>query len=188
MRPLTYLVAMSVDGFIALPDGSFDVFTPSPDYLQAIIDEYPETLPTAAREALGVSGPSRRFDTVVEGRKSYQVGLDAGVPDAYPHLRHVVFSRTLAAAPTNAVEIHDGDPVLKVPQLKRESSLGVWLVGGATLAAALIDEIDELVVKVNPVVLGAGIPLFNGLASPRRLTHRSTRTISDGTIFVTYAA
>ena len=69
------------------------------------MEYFPETLPVQARAALGVTGPGREFDTVVEGRRSYQVGLAAGVPDAYPHLRHLVLSRTLAAASDSAIEL-----------------------------------------------------------------------------------
>jgi hypothetical protein len=59
-------------------------------------------LPGPARAALGVTAEGTHFDTVVEGRKSYEVGLAAGVADAYPHLRHLVFSRTLTESPDRA--------------------------------------------------------------------------------------
>lgn len=91
MRKLTYLVASTLDGFIAGSDGADpsgpEGFWPMPDdYVQHIIDHYPETLPVQARQALGVTAAGECFDTVLEGRRSFQVGLDAGVADAYPHL------------------------------------------------------------------------------------------------------
>ena len=51
--------------------------------------------------------------------------------------------------------------------LKGESGKDIWLCGGATLAAALFGEIDELILKINPVVLGTGIPLFAGTHEAR---------------------
>ncbi|KJY27993.1 deaminase/reductase, partial [Streptomyces sp. NRRL S-495] len=103
MRKLTYFVATTLDGFIAGPDGGDPTgpdgfFTVTPDYLEHLVTHYPETLPGPARDALGITATGTRFDTVLEGRRSYQVGLDAGFADAYPHLRHLVFSRTLTEA------------------------------------------------------------------------------------------
>ena len=162
MRSLTYLVATSLDGFIAGPDGADpSSFWPiTPDYVRHIAEHYPETLPGQAREAMGISGAGREFDTVVEGRRSYEVGLAAGISDAYPHLRHLVVSTTLDAAVDPAVELVADDPVARMRQLKDEDGAGIWLVGGGALAHSLVDEIDRLVLKVSPLTLSAGIPLF----------------------------
>jgi len=62
-----------------------------------------------------------------------------------------------------------GDPVGHVRDLKRHDGLGVWLCGGSTLAGELQAEIDELVVKINPVVAGDGLPLFAHPLEPRTL-------------------
>ncbi|MEV6211630.1 dihydrofolate reductase family protein [Kitasatospora sp. NPDC051914] len=193
MRTLTYYVATTLDGFIAGPDGgdpsaSDGFFNVTPDYLEHIVAHYPETLPAPARAALGVTAPGTRFDTVVEGRRSYQIGLDAGITDAYPHLRHYVFSRSLAESPDAAVEVVSTDPAAKVRELKAEEGKGIWLVGGGELAGALYPEIDELVLKVNPVVVGAGIPLFAGKteADPRAFTLTGHTVLSSGVAFLTY--
>ncbi|MFJ8436760.1 dihydrofolate reductase family protein [Kitasatospora sp. NPDC094019] len=194
MRKLTYFVATTLDGFIAGPDGGDPTgpegfFTVTPDYLEHLVAHYPETLPGPARDALGITAAGTRFDTVLEGRRSYQVGLDAGVADAYPHLRHLVFSRTLTEAPAPAVELVSTDPVARVRELKAEAGGGIWLVGGAELAGALYQEIDELIVKVNPVTAGAGIPLFAGKSgvSPRAFTLTDHTVLPGGTAFLTYA-
>jgi dihydrofolate reductase len=164
LRTLTYLVATTIDGFIAGPDGSDPTgpggFWPvSPEYVAHLVAEYPETLPAMAHEPLGVTGPWRHFDTVLEGRGSYQVGLDAGITNAYPHLRHIVFSKTLDPDGDLTVEVTAEDPVAVVRRLKTEDGRGIWLVGGGALAGALAGEIDRLVVKVGPVTVGDGIPV-----------------------------
>lgn len=158
MRTLTYFVAISADGFIAEADGSSDRFPITGSHIDAMCAELPETLPGAARNHFGLTGAGR-FDTVLEGRASHQVGLDAGVPDAYPHLRHLVFSSTLELVDP-AIELVPGDPLSRVRELKAEDGMGIWLCGGGRLATALLPEIDELVLKVNPLLMGAGIPLL----------------------------
>ena len=166
MRRLVYLVAVTLDGFIAEPDGgdpSGSDFLPiTPDLVEHLVTTWPETLPGPAREAMGITGPGACFDTVVEGRASYDVGLAAGLTDAYPHLRHLVVSRSLADRDDLPVEVVPGDPVTRVRELKAEEGLDIWLVGGGTLAHSLLPEIDRLVLKVNPSVIGDGRRLFAG--------------------------
>ena len=72
------------------------------------------------------------------------------------------------------------DPVDLVRDLKQEDGLGIWLCGGARLAGALSDEIDELIVKINPVVLGAGMNVFAGVRGPVRLALTDHRTFAGG--------
>lgn len=170
MRRLTYYVATTLDGYIAGPDGgdpSGQSFFPiTPDLLEFMVATYPETLPGPAREAMGISGDGEHFDTVLEGRASYEVGLAAGLDDAYPHLRHLVFSTSMGRAPAEAIEVVATDAVARVRELKAEEGKGIWLVGGGTLAHSLLPEIDRLVLKVNPSVIGSGIPLFQGGFAP----------------------
>ncbi len=161
MRTLTYYVAASQDGYIAGPEGEIDAFEQGPELLAHIAEDYPETLPTPARAHLGIEGPPRRFDRVIMGRATYDLGADQGLTSPYAHLdRQVVCSRTLAADVDPAIEVRADDPVAAVRELKAGDGLGVWLCGGGVLAGALIDEIDELVIKRQPMVLGAGRPLF----------------------------
>lgn len=188
MTTLTYLVGATIDGFIAGPDGADPTgdsgFWPvTDDYVQFLATEYPETLPAPAREALGVQDPGDRFDTVLEGRRSYEIGLAAGVPDAYPHLRHVVFSTTLDSVPDPAVELVRSDPLEHVRALKNEPGKGIWLVGGGSLAATLRAEIDRLVVKLSPVTVGQGIPLWgrDAIFGPEPWTRTDVIALSGGT-------
>lgn len=190
MRRLVYYVATTLDGFIAGPDGGdpsgAEFFPVTPDLVQFIVENHPETLPAPAREALSIDGPPLTFDTVVEGRHSYEIGLDAGLTNAYPHLRHIVFSRTLIESPDPGVEIVSADPAEFVRTLKGEPGEDVWLVGGGKVAAALLPEIDRLILKVNPSVIGSGVPLFDGPFTPHLFRPAGEVLLEGGVRVVTY--
>ena len=165
MRKLVYYVATTLDGYIAGPNGGdpsgADYFPLTPDVIQFIIGQYPETLPGPARDAMGIGGPGKVFDTVLEGRASYEIGLAAGLPDAYPHLRHLVFSTTLESQDPS-VEIVRDNALERVRALKSEEGKDLWLVGGGKLAHSLLPVIDRLVLKQHRSIIGSGIPLFSG--------------------------
>lgn len=188
MRRLVYLVAVTLDGFIAGPDGGdpsgSDFLPVTPDLVEHLVTTWPETLPGPARDAMGVSGAGAHFDTVVEGRRSYDIGLAAGLTDAYPHLRHLVVSGTLDGDDL-PVEVVDGDPVARVRELKAEGGRDIWLVGGGTLAHALLPEIDRLVLKVNPSVIGDGVRLFAGPFTHARFEHVDQMDLPGGVRVVT---
>ncbi len=184
MRQLVYYVAATLDGFIAGPDGGDpsgqDFFPIAPDLVQYIVEHFPETLPGPAREAMGITGEGRAFDTVLEGRASYEVGLEAGIDDAYPHLRHLVFSTSLGEAPGPGIEVVPGDARERVRELKVEDGKDIWLVGGGTLAHSLLPEIDRLVIKLNPAVIGSGVPLFDGPFQPTTFAVTDTAALDSG--------
>lgn len=187
MRALIYYVGVSLDGFIAAPDGSTDFFPVDTAVLDFITAEYPETLPTHVRAHLGVTAPGSRFDAVVMGRATYAPALDVGITSPYEHLEQYVVSTTLPANADPGVHVVPEDPVGLVRQLKQQEGAGVWLAGGARLAGALLGEIDVLVLKRYPVLLGTGIPLLaveRATASP--FTPTDERALAGGTRVTTY--
>lgn len=189
MRELTYLVATSLDGYIADSNGGFDAFPTVGDHIDAYARELPEIFPAPALDALGITPRNETFDTVVMGWNTFAVGLPHGLDDPYPHLRQVVFSRMDRTGQVGpGVEVTGRDPVEVVRELKSEpAGAGIWLCGGSTLAGSLYDEIDRLVLKVNPVVLGAGLPVFGSAASQVRAFEREDcRAFDSGVVMSTY--
>ena len=162
-----------------------DFMAVTPDLVKFIATHYPETLPGPARDAMGLTEPGRVFDTVVEGRRSYEIGLAAGIDDANPHRRHLVVSTTLGEAPAAAVEVVAGDPLARVRELKAEDGLGIWLVGGGRLAHTLLPEIDRLVIKLNPSVVGSGVPLFDGGFTPTLFETVDVTSLAGGVQVIT---
>ncbi|MGM7699049.1 dihydrofolate reductase family protein [Microbacterium sp. A84] len=162
MRELTYYVAVSIDGYIAGPDGEFDRFLVEGDHMVGIGEKYRGTAPTVLAEKFGFPIDGGPFDTVLMGWNTYAVGLP-DLPDPYRHLRQIVFSRGHDAPEgSDGVEFTDRDPVEVVRELKAEEGKGIWLCGGGSLAAVLRDKIDRLALKRNPMLFGDGIPLFEG--------------------------
>jgi len=185
-RRLVYLVAKTADGFIARGDGRLDGFLAQGEHIIDLCRTFPETLPGHLRESLGVSGPNQRFDTVLMGRRTYLPALDLGIASPYPHLRQIVFSRTLPARNDPNLVVVAADPLATVRQLKSEPGRDVWLCGGAELAATLFPEIDELILKIHPVMFGAGIPLFARAVDPTRFSLVQSRQFANGFIQLHY--
>ncbi|AIJ13414.1 dihydrofolate reductase family protein [Streptomyces violaceoruber] len=190
MRKLTYFVACSIDGFIGGPDGDASFMVPFVDeeFFEFLKSEYPETLPTHGRRPLGIDDlPNKRFDTIVQGRASYDLALKEGVTSPYAHLREYVASRTLTESPDPNVEIISTDLVGRVRELKAEdSAFGIYLCGGSAVAGELVDEVDELVVKTYPVVLGTGMPMFGSGFEVSAFVPDSVRTFGNGVVVRTY--
>ncbi len=164
MRKLTYFIACSIDGFIGDPKGDATAMMSFVDeeLLAFLKEKYPETISAEGRTALGLGDlENQRFDTVIQGRGSYQLALDTDVTSPYGHMREFVASRSLTESPDPNVELISEDLVGRVRELKAEQGeLGIWLCGGSQLAGELIDEIDELVIKTYPLVYGSGMPMF----------------------------
>ncbi len=191
MRKLSYFVACSVDGFIGGPDGDAAIMASYVDeeFLGFLVAEYPETLPTQGRRMLGLDDlPNKRFDTVIQGRGSYEIALKEGNTSPYAHLREYVASRSLGKSPDPNVEIVADDVVGKIRELKAEDNgFDIYLCGGSTLAGELIDEIDELVIKTYPIVMGTGMPMFGSGFAISRFVLGSTRTFGNGAVVRTYS-
>jgi dihydrofolate reductase len=186
MRTLTYYVGATLDGFIADIRGGFDCLPVELDVMQAMAAEMPETLPVHAREPFGVTGvPNKRFDTVLMGRATYEPALLAGITSPYPHMRQVVFSRTLTGTGPE-VEVLAGHAAEVVRDLKRQDGMDIWLCGGGTLAGQLLGEIDELVLKRYPLVLGTGIPLFAGPCDLTGFAPSATHSFDSGVAVTAY--
>ncbi|MFI6059488.1 dihydrofolate reductase family protein [Streptomyces sp. NPDC051286] len=191
MRKLTYFIACSIDGFIGDPSGDASSMFRFLDeeFLDYLKSQYPETVSTAGRRQLGFHGVrNQKFDTVIQGRASYQLALDANITSPYAQLRELVASRTMKESPDPNVELVSGDVVGRVRELKaEESGLGIWLCGGSQLAGELLDEIDELVIKTYPLVYGSGMPMFGSDFAATEFMLDSVAAFDSGVLVRTYS-
>lgn len=113
---------------------------------------------------------------------------DPGVAERMNGLPKVVFSRTLDVATWANTRLVKGDPAAEVRRMKREPGSGMAILGSGSIVSQLAAEglVDEFQLVVNPVVLGGGRPLFEGV--PRRLPLRLTRSraFANGKVLLCY--
>lgn len=169
-----YHVASTLDHFIAREDGSTTGFPEKGDH----VDDYLQSL--------------NNYDTVIMGRKTYEFGYDYGLEKgalAYPHMRHYIFSKTLQFdKKDDKLEIISNDQLEVVKNLKSEEGTPIYLCGGGAFAGFLLEHelIDELILKLNPVIFGKGIPLFGDCGKAADLALTDSKTYNSGVMLLSY--
>jgi dihydrofolate reductase len=169
MRPVRYSVAASLDGYIADPNGGFDWIPQDP------------TVDFAAIFA--------RVDTVLLGRRTFELTRQSGAPPWGAHMRIYVFSHTLRPEAYPEVTVVGADATAVVAGLRAESGTGdIWLFGGGQLFSSLLaaGQVDQVEVTVVPVLLGGGVPLAAGIPRTQLRLHR-THQYPSGKVSLTYA-
>jgi len=168
MRPVRYRVAVSLDGYIAGPSGEVDWIVSDP--------------------AINWSEVYAGFDTVLLGRRTYELTRKPGAPPWPAGWRVYVFSRTLPSGDHGGVTFVTTNTAAVVEALRAEDGKDVWLFGGGALASSLLAAglVDAVEVTVVPVLLGAGIPLLatGALRTPLRLTE--SRAYPSGVVTLRY--
>lgn len=186
MATLVYSMGISLDGFIAGPDGDISWSMPSEE-----LHRFHNRLAEATD--LHLCG-RRLYETMLvwETWEEEQPEADAVELEFAPIWRalpKLVFSRTLAGVEGSNTSLATGDLVETVRELKAKSD-GQIAVGGATLAADLIRAglVDEYRLFVYPVAIGAGIPFFPPLDEPIDLELVETRDFGSRVTHLRYRA
>ncbi len=104
------------------------------------------------------------------------------------NLSKVVFSRTLSAASWNNTRLVHGDLATEIRRMKEEPGDGMAILGSGTLVSQLVQArlIDEYQFVVNPIVLGTGRTMFDGLKDKLSLKLTKSRTFQNGNVFLSY--
>lgn len=167
MRRVRFSVAMSLDGFIAGPNGETDWIVMDPE--------------------IDFGALMGSFDTVLLGRKSYDATRAYG-SGGMPGMQTIVASRTLDPSACAGVTVTI-DPAGTLGTLRGQPGKDIWLFGGGNLVASLLPlgVVDSVEIALIPVLLGQGVPLSPVLARVdlRLVSQRALPT--TGTVLLAYA-
>lgn len=165
-----YYTASSLDGFIATKDDSLEWLFPLGDINET---GYPDFIRQVGALAMGSSTYEWMLRHVIS----------AGAPWPYAQPTWVFSSRKLASVPKADIRFVNGD-VRSVHDTMRAAAAdnNIWLVGGGDLVGQFHDAglLDEIIVQVGSVTLGAGKPLLPRQITSPPLKLTSVRRIGDG--------
>ena len=177
MRKIIVYIATSADGYIARPDGNVDWLN----------------RPRAAGD-YGIRAFYRSIDTILWGRKTYDVALEfqkQGIKGAAfdPKVKNYIFSHHPPSSAAPPVEfVTEAIPAF-ARRLRATPGKDIWMMGGAGLIASFLDEneIDDFIIHVIPTLIGEGIPLIAARRLDVPLQLRSCRRYSDGVVRLHYS-
>ncbi|MEP3208735.1 MAG: dihydrofolate reductase family protein [Maribacter sp.] len=173
MNKVIYYVATSLDGFISGVDGDISKFP----FQGEAVEKYQADL--------------LNYKTVIMGRKTYEFGYEYGLEPgqpAYPHMEHYIFSETLQIKDL-AKNVHIEEmTVERIKEIVASSPTDVYLCGGGEFAGWLLDNklIDQLKLKLNPILLGEGVRLFGNSKTSLVGTLVASASFDGGLQFLTY--
>lgn len=179
MRKVILNMRMTLDGFLCGPNGELD---------------WMFRTPTSPDQVEQLTAFEREVNTTLLGRVAYlqqahywpsQTGELADMVNGH---EKIVFSKTLEKVEWSNARLARGDAAEEVARLKAAPGKSIYVSGGAMLAQSLARAglIDEYQVVLYPLALGAGKPLFQGLASEMALKLVRTTPYESGAVMLVY--
>ena len=168
MRKVVLGLGISLDGYIARPDGAVDFLFMPKDYSMA--DFF------------------KSIDTVVMGRKTYDKSREMGGGSFGHSMKTYVFSHSPSPGVPEGLTFVNQSPATLLANLRKLPGKDIWLMGGGELARDFLkaDLVDELYLGIVPVLLGEGIPLFPAGFPQRDFSLIENKTYTKGLIALKY--
>lgn len=177
-----YSMGMSLDGYVEDSDGSFAFAAPG--------DEVHQLANEQAREAAAFLYGRRLYEVMEDhwqaaAKRRDLPRTEAEFAEAYVQTPRIVFSDTLDTVSDGCRLVRSSEAVAEVRRLKQDMH-GPLGLGGATLAASLIDLIDEFRIWINPVAVGGGKPFFPLGREQLALRLAEHRAFPSGALYLRY--
>lgn len=185
MRKLKLQVQMSVDGFIAGPQGEMDFMAWNwDDALKQYVEDLTESVDGIVMGRKLAEGFIPYWAQVASDpqHEEFEAGKTfAGMPK-------VVFSRTLKESPWENARIAQRELTAEIRALKEQPGEDIIAYGGAEFVSSLIQEglVDDFHLFVNPVAIGQGMPIFQALDRKQGFTLREARSFTCGIVVLHY--
>jgi dihydrofolate reductase len=165
---IRYVVTMSLDGYIAGPQGEVDWIV--------------------SDSAVDFGALFAQFDTFLIGRRTFELMSKPGSPPLPSGSKIFVFSRTLQNNHPGVSVLAEVSPSA-IARIKAEAKKDIWLFGGGELFRSLHNEamVDTVEIAIMPVLLGKGVPFLPQPARQAQLQLTGQRVYPSGIVSVQYA-
>ena len=172
MRKVILSIATSLDGFIAKPNGSVN---------------WLKNIPNPNKIDYGIGEFIKSIDTTMMGNNTYKEILGYNIPFPFPDKKNFVFSKTSQTNTEYVSFISENIPQF-VKEIKKQEGSDIWLIGGGEINTFFLNNglIDKLLIRIVPIVIGEGLPLFPNKPKEAIFKLLKTDTFSTGTIQMTY--
>ena len=174
MSKVILYIATSLDGFIARPDDNLDWLT---------------SVPNPDQGDYGYEALLAGIETIIMGRKTYDVVLGMGIPWPYTGFKTLVVTTNSNFQPTTP-DTHIVSDSLKdvVLDLKKNNKKDIWLVGGSQLNTYFINQglLDQMIITIVPKMIGDGIRLFADHPAEQEWTLTHVQSFNTGLVNLTY--
>jgi dihydrofolate reductase len=122
------------------------------------------------------------------GRKSYELAQTMEGENPWKGMTTYVFSKTLKEVKGQNVKLISGDIEKQINDLRKQPGKDIWMFGGAELLTTFVNNgwIDEYWLSVHPIILGGGKPLFQNIASRKKLKVTDHKVYETGLVSLRY--